>query len=93
MGDRLVSTPGSCEERRNERGGIDELDAVIAQDGGHGADETVGIFPAELCQHGQQRRIRNDAGEDFGVLHLAGHHGMGHTGLLQHLDTRAELPE
>ncbi len=81
------------EQRRDERRGVDELDAVVAQHGGHGADQTVGVPPAQLGEDGKQRRVRNDVGEDFGVLHLPRHHGMGHAGLLQHLDAGAELPE
>ena len=81
------------QQRREERGRIEQLDAVVAHHVGHRGDQRVGVARLEPRQHRQQRQVGNDAGEDLDVLDLPGHDGPRHAGRLQDLDALAELAE
>ena len=62
------------EQRREEGGGVEQLDAVIAHDVGDRRDERVGVPRAEAHHHREQQAVGQDAREDLDVLDLAGHH-------------------
>ena len=82
------------EQRRDERGRIDQLDSVVAQHRRDRADQAVGIPPPQLREHRQQRRVRQQPGrEDLGVLDLARHHRVRDARLLEQLDAGPELAE
>ncbi len=64
---------GPGQQRRQQRGRVDQLDAVLAQDVGDGTDQAIGVSRRELAQHRDERHVRDDATEDLGVLDLSGH--------------------
>ena len=86
--------PWPGQQRHEQCRRIDQLDAVVAEDVGDRADETIGIARANLGEQREQRDVGNDpSGENLRVLHLAGHDGVRRAGLLEELDAGAELAE
>jgi hypothetical protein len=81
------------EQRLNQRRGVQQLDAVVAQHVGHRTNQAVGILRRQLPQHAEERQVGDDAPEDLGVLHLPGHHGVADAGGLQDRDALPELAE
>jgi hypothetical protein len=59
----------------------------------HRGDERIGIAGLEAHQHGEQRLVGDDSGEDLDVLDLAGHDRLGDAGLFQYGDRFPELAE
>ena len=88
-----MSTPAPGQQRRQERGRIEQLDAVVAHDVGDGGDQRVGVAGLEPGQDRQQRQVGHDAREDLDVLDLPGHDRLGDAGGLQDLDALAEVAE
>ena len=81
-------------EQRFEIGGRrDQLDALVAEDLGHGAEQHVGVAGAEVEQQLRQPPVGADAGEDLLVLDLSGHDGAGDAFGLEGLDEPRELAE
>ncbi len=68
------------QQRLEKRRRVEQLDALVAHDLGDGRNQRVGVAGLEAGEHGQQRQVRHDAGEDLDVLDLAGHHRAGHAG-------------
>ena len=88
---RQDTRPG--EQRLNERGRIHQLDAVFLHHGRDRPDQPVGVPRHELRQHLPHLPVRDDAGKDLRVLHLARHHGLRDAGVLQQADALAEMPD
>jgi len=59
----------------------------------YGRDQGVRVARRQPAQHGQQREIRHDAGEDARVLDLAGHQRAGDIGPLEDIDAPAQLTQ
>ena len=85
---------GTRQQRLDERRRVHQLDAVVVEHAGDRANEAVGVLRRELPQHAEKGEIGNDAaGEDLGVLHLAGHDRVADAGVFQHADAPAKLAE
>ena len=81
------------QEGRQEGRGVDELDALLAEDVGDRRDQRVGALRLESHEHAEQRHVGHDVGEELRVLDLAGHDRLAHSGVLQEADALPQLPE
>ena len=84
---------GPGEERLEEHGGIEKLDAIVPHDVRHRSGESIGVPGAEACEHGQQCQVGDDAREDLRVLDLPCHHRLRHAGAAQHRNALPQLPQ
>ncbi len=93
LGARRVRTPGLREQRFEVGSGRDQLDAFVAENFGHGAEQHVGVAGAQVEQQLRQPPVGTDAGEDLLVLDLPGHDGAGDAFGLEGFDEAGELAE
>ncbi len=74
-------------------GRVEQLDPVVAQHISDSGNDRIRVAGFEPHQHRHQRLIRNDLGEELGVLDLPRHDGFADAGLLQQRDAGPELAE
>jgi hypothetical protein len=84
---------GFCEKRFQVLRGGDELDALVVEDFGDGAEEHVGRAGAEVEEELGETPVGADAGEDLFVLDLAGHDGAGDAFGVEGFDEAGKLAE
>ena len=84
---------GFGEERFEVSGRGDQLDAFVAENLGHRAEQHVGVAGAEVEEKLGEAPVGADAGEDLLVLDLAGHDGAGDAFGLKGFDEAGEFAE
>ncbi len=81
------------EQRLQQLGRIEQLNATLLHDVGDGSDQRVGVARPQAGSTPTASSSPADDLEDFRVLDLPRHDGLRHTGLVEHLEARAEMAE
>jgi hypothetical protein len=82
-----------CQQRRQERRRVDQLDPVVLHDGRDGSNQAIGVSRGQLLERRDEREIRDDAAEDLRMLDLPRHDGSGRASLAQEANARSQLTE